>query len=100
MVGPEVFLRDPARRAPSPRELRRQRLEAGLEHVIGEVAEDATAAFRVSLLADEKPSTVRAAFRRVKARVGGHGVRLVTVGGRLYIAAAAARGTRAAIPGR
>lgn len=84
-VSPEVFLRDPVGRAPSPRELRRTKLEVGLERVIREVAEDPGAVFQVSVLADEKPSTVRAAFRRVKARMGADGVRLVTVDGKLYI---------------
>lgn len=79
------------RRASSPREVRRKKLEAGLERVIAEVAEDPGAVFQVNLVADEKPSTVRAAFRRVKARMDADGVGLVTVDGKLYIAVKSTR---------
>lgn len=86
-VPATVLLKPATARAPSPRELKRRELEAALSRVIREAAGDPASAFRVTLLADEKLFSVRAAFKRAKAAVGADAVNLVTVGGDLYIAA-------------
>ena len=96
-VSPDVLSHKPAMpRAPSPREIKRRKLESALEVVIRKAAADPDAAFRVTLLADEKLPTVRAAFRRAKARVGADTVNLVTVESDLYIASTPQRRGRQA----
>ncbi len=71
----------------SPRELRRQAIERTLARAIRGAARDGgQIAYRVILERDDKASTIRAAFRRVKGQEGSADVNLLTVGGGLFVA--------------
>lgn len=74
-------------RQPSARELRRQGLEKALARAIRGAAQDGgRIAYRLILERDDKASTVKAAFGRVKQAEGVVDVNLLTVGNALYVA--------------
>lgn len=75
----------PAAKAESPRERTRRELEAKLGEAVEGARLDASIAFRVTLDDGERASSVRAAFKRVKYRIGAAEVNLITVDGELYI---------------
>lgn len=70
----------------TPRQRRRRELETALQEAIEGARQDPTAAYQVTLDADEKASGVRTAFKRVRDRVGASDINLVTVDSTLYIA--------------
>lgn len=57
-----------------------------LQEAIDGARQDPAVAFLVTLDAEEKLSTVRSTFKRVKRRVGASDVNLVTVASGVYIA--------------
>lgn len=74
-------------RALSPRELKRQALERSLRLAVRRAAADGErAAYRVVLEPDDKVSTIRAAFSRVKEAEGTADVNLLSLGDALYVA--------------
>lgn len=84
-VSADVLAPRSATAAISPRNSKRLRLEAKLESVIDDARSgDSQIVYRV-LPEDEKPATLRLAFRRVRDRMGATEVNLRTVGGDMYI---------------
>ena len=84
-VSAAVLAPRSASSANSPRESKRIRLEAKLESVIDDaLSGDGQVVYRV-LPEDEKPATLRLAFRRVRDRMRATEVNLRTVGGDMYI---------------
>ena len=76
-----------SQRAASPRELRRLALERVLATALRGAAKDGTRiAYRVILEDGDKPSTIKAAFKRVKIAARDTEVNLLTVGDAMYVA--------------
>jgi hypothetical protein len=71
----------------TPRQLARLEMERSLEKAIKNVHADTGAAFRLRLEDGEKPTTIRAAFNRVKSSVGLADVNLFRIGDDLVVAA-------------
>lgn len=88
-ANPKLFEPQAARSTATletPRQRKRRELEAALQGAIEGARQDPTAAYQVTLDADEKASGVRTAFKRVRDRAGASDINLVTVDSTLYIA--------------
>jgi hypothetical protein len=72
---------------PGPRELKRMALERRIGRAIkGAASDGGRIAFQLILQDDDRPSTIRAAFMRVRAEQGASDVNMLGLDGKWFIA--------------